>query len=72
MKWTRHAVLSCTVAPGNTSSLLRGALHGAYVTTLRPEQDQSYARSETNFAPGARQIYVLSEPPPAIFHGYVK
>ena len=57
MKWTRHALQSCTVARRNTSSLLRWALHGAYVTTLRPKRDQSCGLKRN-------QIYALSEPPP--------
>ena len=55
MKWTRHALHSCTVARRNTSWLLRWALHGGDVSTLRPKRDQIYAPSETKFTPEASQ-----------------
>jgi hypothetical protein len=55
MKWTRHALHSCTVARLNIFSLLRWALHGGDVSTWRPKRDQICAPSETKFTPQASQ-----------------
>ena len=51
MKWTRHALQSCTVARRNTSSLLRWALYGGYVSTLRPKRDQICAQEKPKLRP---------------------
>ena len=55
MKWRRHTLQSCTVARRNTSLLLRWALHGGDVSTLRPRRDKIYVPSETKFTPQASQ-----------------